>query len=167
MKSLSLSFSALALLAALSASAFAGATIYKGLDTQGRVTYSDDPKALKNPKKIEPMRSAIEGTDPYVSAPIVFDIPAAPPSGDAQASASDSQSRLQEAIANLEKAQAAAKSGSEPLPAEAAAMEAPSDSRDPEILRRRGEYFLRQKALSQAVEDAKRAIEEILSDPNR
>lgn len=169
MKPFLLSFSAIALLAALSSS-FAGATIYKGLDSQGRVSYSDDPKALKNPKKIEPSRSAIEGTDPYVSAPIVFDIPAAvspPPSGDPQATPSDSQSRLQEALANLERAQAAAKAGSEPLPAESAAMEAPSDSRDPEILRRRDEYFLRQKALSQAVEDAKRSIEEILSDPNR
>lgn len=138
-------------------SAFAGDAIYKGIDSKGNIIYTNNPKLIKNPKRIDVPPPAMEGIETYVS----------PPASEASKTPVDpSISRREEirkATERLEAAKAAAAAGEEPQDGERVGVA--SKEGEPKRSRLRDEYFQRQESLKKEVEAAQKSLDDLQAQP--
>lgn len=126
--------------------------IYKGLDANGRVAYSDSPKSLRGAQRIDVQAPAASGSPPAV-ATLAENHNAEGSNPAQQPSAQDSRTKIIEAEELLAAAIVAQKNGAEP-------MEGERQGSATRANRLSGAYFARQEELAKDVERAKALVDE-------
>lgn len=157
------------LLAASSPMALAqdSGAIYRGVDAQGKTVFSNNPKDMRNPKKIQVSAPMVSGVEPYPVAPPTSSPAPAPapgqsapePASSARSAATDAEEQPlspTQAIDRLEAAKAAQIAGLEPLPGERTGTANGGTRLNPS-------YEIRQRELAAAVAAAKKAHDAALA----
>jgi hypothetical protein len=128
--------------------AHADDVIWKGIDSQGHMVYSNTPKDLRNPQKIKLPDLSIISAPAHQAPPSTISTELNSPSTPALNSAQDAAPRP----LTLEEALAAQKNGEDPLPGERIGTAGGASRLSPA-------YYARQEALAAAVKEAQAALD--------